>query len=63
MIKLHPDSKIREKILTRIKENDGYCPCATIKDETTKCMCQDFRNEIKNPDFIGSCHCGLYIKE
>jgi hypothetical protein len=63
MIRLNDDKIVVEKIKSRIKENDGYCPCATIKDNTTKCMCEDFRNAVKNPKFKGVCHCGLYVKE
>ena len=40
-----------------VAANDGYCPCAAIKDKDTKCMCKDFRDQ---PD--GICHCGLYKK-
>lgn len=41
-----------------VKQNQGYCPCATIKTDDTECMCKDFR-EQKTP---GVCHCGLYEK-
>ena len=40
-----------------VKANDGYCPCACIKDQDTKCMCKDFREQLE-----GICHCGLYKK-
>ena len=42
----------------RIKDNGGYCLCALIKGEDTKCMCKDFR-DLKHP---GLCYCGLYEK-
>ena len=41
----------------KIKQNDGYCPCKLIKDDTTKCMCKSF---LTGP--VGECQCGLYIK-
>lgn len=51
----------------KLKENDGYCPCKLFKNENTKCMCKEFRDEIltlktaqgyaKGPVI---CHCGLY---
>lgn len=41
-----------------LEDNDGYCPCAVVKDEDTKCMCKSFR-EMKT----GTCMCGLYTKE
>ena len=42
-----------------VKQNGGYCPCAIEKNEDTKCMCKDFREQETH----GLCHCGLYIKE
>ena len=41
-----------------VEENDGYCPCLVMKNEDTKCMCKDFR-EQKHP---GVCHCGRFEK-
>lgn len=57
-IQLNKNAELVEKIRQRIKDNDGYCPCALIKNEDTKCMCKEFRELIKE----GSCHCGLYYK-
>lgn len=51
-----------KKINKKLKDNNNYCPCALIKDETTKCMCKDFRDKIKDNTFFGTCHCGLYKK-
>lgn len=58
MIRLSDDKELVEEIKRKLKENDGYCPCRLIKDETTKCMCLEFRKQTE-----GECHCGLYIKE
>ena len=41
----------------------GYCPCVVEKNENTKCMCKEFREQIQDPDFEGYCHCMLYYKE
>ena len=46
-----------EDIRRRLKDNNGYCPCATKKTEDTKCMCKAFREQEE-----GECHCGLYVK-
>ena len=40
-----------------VKQNGGYCPCATVKDEDTKCICKEFREQKE-----GLCHCGRYEK-
>ena len=50
-ITLNPDKTIVEKIQAGLKEKDGYCPCRIQKTPENKCMCQEFRNQIKDPDF------------
>ena len=57
MIKINSDKKHVENIKTKLRENNGYCPCSLVKNEDTKCMCKAFR-EMEE----GECHCGLYIK-
>lgn len=56
-VKVSSDKELVVEIREKLKENGGYCPCKTVKNELTKCMCEEFRNQ-KN----GECHCGLYIK-
>ena len=62
-IKLNPDSSIVEAIKAGLEKNGGYCPCRLEKTEETKCMCNEFKEQIKDPDFEGYCHCYLYYKE
>jgi hypothetical protein len=57
-IKLNPDFIHRKEIEEAIKENDGYCCCALEKNDDTKCICKDFREQ----DHFGFCHCGRYYK-
>ena len=55
MLKINEvDSSIRNLV----DDNGGYCPCAVVKNEDTKCMCKAFR-EQKEP---GLCHCGRFEK-
>ncbi len=56
-IELNPDKKLVELVRKNLKINDGYCPCAIVKNDDTKCMCKHFREQKE-----GICHCGLYIK-
>ena len=58
-IRLNPNNEQVEAVRTAIKENDGYCPCAILKTDDTKCMCKDFRDQIAQ-GIPGKCHCGLY---
>lgn len=58
-IKKNPNEKTYEEATKAVENNNGYCPCAIIKNEDTKCICFDFRKQ----DYPGECHCGRYIKE
>lgn len=57
-ISLNPDKNEVTRIRQQIKDNDGYCPCATDRTPETKCMCTAFVSQPYN----GWCHCGLYYK-
>lgn len=61
-ITLNPNKEIVEKIQEGLKVKGGYCPCRLEKTEDTKCMCLEFRNQIKDSSFEGFCHCMLYYK-
>jgi ferredoxin-thioredoxin reductase catalytic subunit len=61
-VTLNPDSKLVEKIKQGLEKKDGYCPCRVGKSEDYKCMCKEFRDQIKDPEFEGYCHCMLYYK-
>ena len=56
LIRMNND-EIAKEIFESLKENDGYCPCRAVKNEDTKCMCKEFREQEE-----GTCHCGLYTK-
>ena len=56
-IELSKDDELVREIRQKIKENDGYCPCCLERNEDTKCMCKEFREQKS-----GECHCGLYYK-
>ncbi len=60
---LNPDENIVKLVREGLKKRNGYCPCVTQKNEDTKCMCKEFREQIKDPDFEGFCHCRLYYKQ
>ena len=57
-IRLNKDKETVNYIKTKLKENDGYCPCRLVKTEDTKCMCKEFREQTEP----GLCHCELYEK-
>ncbi|MBP5404821.1 MAG: ferredoxin thioredoxin reductase catalytic beta chain [Clostridia bacterium] len=62
-IRLNEDVETVKIIQEGLKAKDGYCPCRVGKRPEFKCMCQEFRNQIADPEFEGLCHCKLYYKE
>lgn len=62
MVRLNENKEIVETIKQGLKKNGGYCPCRLEKNEDTKCMCKEFREQIKDSKFEGYCHCMLYYK-
>lgn len=60
MLKIIPNPSMKKYLEATqlVAKNDGYCPCAIIKDNTTKCMCNEFRTQTTT----GYCHCGRFMK-
>ena len=56
-IQTNTDSEFVRTMKKALKDNNGHCPCSLEKNEDTKCMCKEFREQVS-----GMCHCGLYIK-
>lgn len=61
-VTLNPNSDVVNKVRQGLERTGGYCPCRLDRSEATKCMCQEFRDQIKDPDYEGFCHCLLYYK-
>ena len=59
---LNSDKEIVKTLRERLKKKDGYCPCRIQKTPENKCMCQEFRDQIADPNWYGFCHCLLYEK-
>ena len=60
---LNPNEEIVKTIREGLKRTGGYCPCRLQRTPEIICMCQEFRDQIADPDFEGYCHCRLYYKE
>ncbi len=61
-ITLNPDKEIADAVKEGLKRTNGYCPCNTQRTDDYKCMCKEFREQIKDENFEGFCHCMLYYK-
>ena len=61
-ITLNPDAEVVRMVKEGLRRTGGYCPCRTERTDETKCICKEFREQIKDPNFTGYCHCMLYYK-
>ena len=61
-VSLNPDAETVQTIQEGLKRTGGYCPCKLERTEDNKCMCKEFRDQIKDPEFEGFCYCMLYYK-
>ena len=61
-VKFNEDKEVVARIKEGLKKKGGYCPCRVGKKEEFKCMCQEFRAQIDDPNFEGFCHCKLFYK-
>ncbi|WP_026834709.1 ferredoxin-thioredoxin reductase catalytic domain-containing protein [Eubacterium xylanophilum] len=62
-VRLNEDESVVKTIKEGLAKNDGYCPCRLQQKPEYKCICEEFRQQIADPDFEGYCHCRLYYKE
>lgn len=61
-VEFNKNEEVVNAIKMGLEMNGGYCPCRREKTEDTKCMCKEFREQIKDPNYEGYCHCMLYYK-
>jgi ferredoxin-thioredoxin reductase catalytic subunit len=59
----NPDNEAVELIKKGLERTGGYCPCKRERVPENVCMCEEFKAQIKDPDFEGFCHCMLYYKQ
>ena len=61
-IRVNEDKEIVAAIREGLKRKGGYCPCRLEKKEEYKCICEEFKAQIADPNYEGFCHCMLYYK-
>ena len=59
-VTLNPDKEIVKTIREGLKAKGGYCPCRLEIKEEYKCICEEFKAQIADPNYEGYCHCMLY---
>ena len=62
-VRLNEDKEMVQMIREGLKRTGGYCPCRLEQTEENRCMCEEFKAQIADPEFEGFCHCLLYYKE
>lgn len=62
-VRLNEDAALVAAVKEGLKRTGGYCPCRLQRTPENKCICQEFKGQIADPDFEGYCHCMLYYKE
>ena len=62
-VRYNDDAEIVASVKEGLERTGGYCPCRLERSEENKCICREFREQIKDPDYEGYCHCFLYYKE
>lgn len=61
-VRLNDNSEIVATVKAGLQAKGGYCPCRIEKTEENKCICEEFKQQIADPEFEGYCHCMLYYK-
>ncbi len=61
-VTFNENKEIVKDIQEGLARTGGYCPCKLQHTEENKCMCEEFKAQIKDPEFEGYCHCMLYYK-
>lgn len=62
-VRLNEDMAVVKRIREGLKKNENFCPCRPVKKPEYKCICDEFKAQIKDPNYEGYCHCHLYYKE
>ena len=58
-IVLNDDIELVAEVNRQLQETRGYCPCALIWDDNTKCICKSFRESLAKGE-EAECACGKY---
>ncbi len=49
-VRLNEDKEMVQMVKDGLKRTGGYCPCRLERTEENKCICQEFRQQIADPD-------------
>ena len=46
-VRLNEDTEIVKAVREGLKRTGGFCPCRLERSEENRCMCKEFRDQIK----------------
>ena len=61
-VTLNPDAKLVEAVRAGLRRKNGFCPCRLQKAPEFFCPCDEFKAQLRDPNYHGFCHCRLYLK-
>lgn len=61
-VRLNDDADYVRNLKIALDKRNGYCPCRLQQIDDNICICREFREQMRDPDFEGFCHCRLYYK-
>ena len=61
-VRLNEEKALVALIKQGLKDIGGYCPCRLERIPENKCMWEEFKAQIADPEFEGYCHSMLYFK-
>ena len=62
-VRLNDNADVVRVVREGLQRTGGYCPCRLERKEEYKCMCEEFKAQIEDPNYEGFCHCLLYYTE
>jgi hypothetical protein len=62
-MRFNEDENVVNEIKAKLRETGGFCPSKEGQFPGNKCMCQEFKMQIEDPNYEGYCSCKLYYKE
>lgn len=58
-IVLSDDKELIAEVNRQLQETRGYCPCALEWNDSTKCVCEAFKESLAKCEEV-ECNCGKY---
>lgn len=61
-VTLNPDARLAGLVRQGVVRKNAFCPCRLQKLPEYFCPCDEFKGQLRDPQYHGLCHCRLYLK-